>query len=185
MPDDQHCSEPSIVLLPDGRLFSTVRTMTGFVWYSVSDDDGYTWRQAEVLRYKDDGEKVKHPLSCCPVYPLRDGRFMLLYSNNNYYNELLDASKKIPAGMSIFSHRRPAFIAVGEFKPDAHQPIWLGEPKKLLDNDGITLSAKGTNEIATYTSMTYFNDKLTLWYPDRKYYLLGKFIDEKKLGRKS
>ena len=182
MSDDSHCSEPSIVLLPDGRLFATVRTMTGYIWYSVSEDDGRSWTQAEVLRYKDEGEKVKSTLAPCPVYELNDGRFMLLYFNNNYYNEFVDSGKKLPAGMSIFSHRRPAFIAVGEFQPDAHQPIWFSEPKKLLDNDGITLSAKGTNELATYTSITNFNDKLTLWYPDRKYYLLGKFIDEKILA---
>jgi len=31
-----------------------------------SDDDGHTWRQPEVLRYRDNGEPMKHPLAPCP-----------------------------------------------------------------------------------------------------------------------
>lgn len=181
MPENQHCSEPSFVLLPDGRLFATVRTMTGHIWYSISEDDGCTWTEAEVLRYEDDGEKIKNPLTCCPIYPLPSGKFLLLYVNNSYSADLLAAGKELPAGMSIFSHRRPACTSVGEFKPDAKQPIWFSQPKELMDNKGISLSAKGTNELATYTSITNFNGKLTLWYPERKYYLLGKFINEADL----
>ncbi len=182
MPDGAHCSEPSIVRLPDGRLFATVRTMTGYIWYSISADDGCHWSEAEVLRYQDNADMVKSPLAPCPVYELPDGRFLLLFFNNDYYQQQLCSQKKIPAGMSIFSHRRPAFMAIGEFRPGAHQPLWFGKAKRLLDNDGITVCAKGSNEIATYTSMTTFKDKLTLWYPDRKYFLLGKHITAEMLS---
>ena len=41
-----------MALLPDGRLFSTMRTWTGEIWYSVSDDDGHAWRRPEILRYR-------------------------------------------------------------------------------------------------------------------------------------
>lgn len=34
------CEEPSIALLPDGWLFLVVRTVTGRIWYTVSDNDG-------------------------------------------------------------------------------------------------------------------------------------------------
>ena len=44
------------------------------------------------------------------------------------------------------------------------------------------VSLKGTNEIGTYTSCTVYKGKQTLWYPDRKYYLLGKFITDELLA---
>ena len=42
--------------------------MEGHIWYSVSDDDGTSWRDPAVLRLCDDGAPLKHPLSCCPIY---------------------------------------------------------------------------------------------------------------------
>ena len=173
-----HCGEPSLVLLPDGRLFTTMRTTTGYIWYSVSTDDGASWRDPEVLRYRDEGKPVLHPLAPCPLYPLRDGRYLLLYHNNEYYAAKMAAGEELPAGMGIFTHRRPAFVALGEYRAQAHQPVWFSAPRKILDNDGVVVSAKTSNEIATYTSLTDFNGKQTLWYPDRKYYLLGKQITD-------
>ena len=41
---------------------------------------------------------------------------------------------------------------------------------------------KKTNEIATYTSFTIYKGKQILWYPDRKYYLLGKYITDEMLA---
>ena len=40
----------------------------------------------------------------------------------------------------------------------------------------------GTAEIATYTSLTEWRGKRVLWYPDRKYYLLGKYIPDEMLS---
>ena len=56
-PEISVSQEPALVLLPDNRLFTVMRTMTGHIWYSVSEDDGETWRAPEVLRYKDGGKK--------------------------------------------------------------------------------------------------------------------------------
>ena len=88
----------------------------------------------------------------------------------------------MPDGMDVFSHRRPAFIAVGEFRPGAHQPVWFSKQKQILDTDGVVVGLKGTNEIATYTSFTIYKGKQVLWYPDRKYYLLGKYITDEMLA---
>ncbi|MDC0936084.1 exo-alpha-sialidase [Pirellulales bacterium] len=182
------CEEPSIVLLPDGRLFTTMRTTTGYIWYSVSDDDGHHWRDAEVLRYRDNGQPIKQPHASCPIYPLRDGRFLLVYHNNDYYarnklygEALPENHPNIPIG-PIYCYRRPAHIAVGEFRPRAHQPIWFSEPKQILDTDGMPVGPKRTDEIATYPSITDFKGKQVLWYPDRKHFLLGKFVDDKMLS---
>ena len=175
-------TEPSVVVFPDGRLFTTFRTRTGRIWYTVSSDDGESWRKLEILCYRDKGEPFKHPMTCCPIYQLKDGRYLLFFNNNDYFASAQKAGLSMPEGMGIFTHRRPAFIAVGEFRPDAYQPIWFSKPKQILDNDGVIVSLKGTNEIATYPSFTMYKGKQILWYPDRKYYLLGKYITDEILA---
>jgi hypothetical protein len=70
------------------------------------------------------------------------------------------------------------FASIGEFRPGAHQPIWFALPEVLLDTNDIPVGPKGTAEIATYTSMTVFHGQRVLWYPDRKFYLLGKVIGD-------
>ena len=182
IPNFSTAQEPSLVLLPDGRLFVVMRTLEGHVWYSVSDDDGATWRPTEVLRFRDGGEPVKHPLSCCPIYPLDGGRFLLLFHNNDGRVGKYDLFRKTWDCNQLNFVRNPMFGAVGTYQPKAHQPIWFGAPKKLLDTDGIPLGPKGTAEIATYTSMTSFKGRQVLWYPDRKYYLLGRIITPEVLG---
>lgn len=184
----QGCEEPSLALLPDGRLFVPMRNKTGYIWYTVSDDDGESWRDPEVLRYHDDGEPVKHPLAPCPIYRLDDGRYLLLFFNNDYFARNQLYGEECPARHpdvktgDVWSYRWPAFISVGEFRPGARQPIWFSKPNRILDTDGIPVGPKGTCEIATYTSLTRYRDRRILWYPDRKYYLLGKYITDDMLS---
>ncbi|WP_135548893.1 sialidase family protein [Paenibacillus cymbidii] len=164
--------EPSIVLLPDNRLFCVMRTFTGHIWYAVSGDDGATWTNPEPLLYRDGGEKVKQPIASCPVYPLGgEGRYMLLFHNNDGHLE-----DYTPYDANY--NRRPAFVSVGTFQPDAHQPVWFAPPKQLMDTDGVVVGPKQTTEIATYPSLTTYKGKRVLWYPDRKYFLLGKYITD-------
>ena len=176
------CQEPSLALLPDGRLFCGMRTMTGHIWYSVSDDDGATWREPEVLRYRDGGPKVQQPIAPCPVYALNDGRFLLVFHNNDGRLGPYDQFKEKWECNQANFNRRPAFVAVGGFRPGAHQPIWFSDPKQILDTDGVPVGPKGTAEIATYTSLTEHQGQRVLWYPDRKYYLLGKRISDRFLA---
>ncbi len=176
--------EPSLVLLPDQRLFLTMRTTTGYIYYSVSSDDGETWRKPEVLRTKDGGDPLPHPKAPCPIYRMSDGRFLLLYFNNagtvGRYSQF--APPEVWKGVNQWNFlRNPAWLALGEFRPNAHQPIWFGKPKVFADTDGITVGPKKSVEIATYTSYTEYAGKRTLWYPDRKYYLLGKWITDQWL----
>lgn len=78
--------------------------------------------------------------------------------------------------------RHPAYIAVGEFRPNAHQPIWFSSPKLILDTNGVEIGPKKTAEIATYTGITEWPGRRVLWYPDRKYYLLGKYLPDELLA---
>jgi len=170
------------VLLPDGRLFSTMRTWTGHIWFSVSDDDGHTWRSPEILRCRDDGEPVLHPLAPCPIYALADGRYLLVYHHNNGHVGEHNQRDAIWHTNHLNFVRNPAFIAVGAFRADAHQPVWFSQPTQILDTDGIPIGPKGTAEIATYTSLTEWRGKRVLWYPDRKYYLLGRHLPDSLLA---
>jgi len=170
------CQEPSVVLLPDGRLFVSMRTMEGHVWYSLTDDDGDTWRDPEVLRLRDDGAPLKHPLSCCPIYPVGDGLYMQLYHNNDgtvgQYSQFCRNWKT----NHLNYIRNPMYVSIGAFKPEAHQPIWFALPEVLFDTDDVPVGPKATAEIATYTSVTEHRGRRVLWYPDRKFYLLGRVI---------
>lgn len=181
-PEISASQEPAVVLLPDKRLFTVMRTMTGHIWYSVSVDDGATWSEPEVLRYKDGGEKVNNPMASSPIYSLSDGRFLLVFNNNNGKKGEYDQFKKIwDNGNQLNYLRNPAFIAVGEFRADAHQPIWFSNPKQILDTQGQIFGPKGTASVAMYPSLTDWKGRLTLWYPDRKHFLLGKYITDEML----
>jgi hypothetical protein len=179
---ERHCSEPAPVLLPDGRIFSVMRTVTGNIWYSLSEDDGYNWAAARPLLYRDGGEAVRNPLNCCPLYPLEDGKYILLYCDNSFYADYVRRGEPLPAGMSMFTNRRPMVYSIGEFKPDADQPLWFSQPRELFDTDGVIVSPKATNEIGSYPSMTVFKGERMLWYPDRKFFLLGKKITREMIN---
>jgi hypothetical protein len=180
-PDISVAQEPATALLPDGGLFCVMRTMTGHIWYSLSTDDGVSWRDPEVLRDAE-GTPIPHPMSPCPLYRLADGRFLLVYHNNPGRKGDYDQFRKIWDCNESNYLRNPTFIAVGRFDADAHQPIRFGPPHQLLDTDGITVGPKATAEIGTYPSVTEWNGRRTLWYPDRKYYLLGKRLPDSLLA---
>ena len=177
-PEISVAQEPAITLLPDGRLFCVMRTMTGYIWYSVSDDDGETWREPEVLKYNDNGEKVPNPMASSPIYKLSNGKYMLVFYNNDGKLGNYDQFKEKWESNQADFLRNPAFISIGEFKPKARQPIWFSPPTKLFDTNNIPVGPKGTAEVATYPSVTEKNGIRILWYPDRKHFLLGKYLND-------
>lgn len=74
-PEDTRVSlvqEPSLVKLPDERLFCVMRTATGHPYYTVSSDEGKSWSQPEKIRHTDKGESLLHPCSPCPLYNIGD-----------------------------------------------------------------------------------------------------------------
>ena len=172
------CEEPAIVLLPDGRLFLVVRTVTGRIWYSVSDDDGASWRTPAILRYSDTGLEVLHPKSPCPLYGLEDGRFLLLFHNHDGF----DYGANGPWDMNA---RRPLFVSIGEFQQYAAQPVWFGSPRLLFDTEGVGVGPESLIWLAMYSSLTEFRGQRVLWHPDRKHFLLGRIISDEWLGREN
>ena len=163
------CQEPSLVRLPDQRLFCTLRTMTGYIWYSISADDGRTWCAPRPLLRQDLGKPILQPIFGCPIYRLADGRYLLVHH---------PAFGGFDPGNSggMTSNRRPAFVAVGEFRAKAEQPIWFSESKLLMDNDGVGIGPLKRVDIGSYTSFTTRLGENVLWHPERKFFLLGKRI---------
>lgn len=164
--------EPSLVRLPDGRWFCTMRTMTGCIWYSLSNDSGRTWCNPRPLLRKDHGLPILQPLCCCPIYQLSDGRYILIHHDRLPGVPIEDGSR----------NRRPAYIALGEYRPQAEQPIWFSPSKELMDNAGVGLGPLKRIDIGVYTSMTHCGGNDVLWYPDRKFFLLGKRITSELLA---
>ncbi len=180
-PEISVAQEPALALLPDGRLFTIMRTMTGYIYYSVSGDDGESWRKPEPLRYRDGGLPLEHPMAPAPIYALEDGRFLLLFNNNpgikgeyNQFRRNWDRNQS--------NHlRNPSFISVGEFRPGAHQPVWFSRPKMFADTEGVVFGPKGTASIAMYPSLTEKDGTRVIWYPDRKHFLLGRKVTDEWL----
>ena len=75
--------------------------------------------------------------------------------------------------MDSNQHRRPIMLCRGLFRPCAKQPVWFSEPQFFMDNGGIPMLGA---DLAMYASTTPNPDGLTLWYPERKFFLLGKKI---------
>jgi hypothetical protein len=163
--------EPSLVRLPDDRLFCVMRTNSGYIWYSVSADDGENWCAPRPLLRRDFGEPILQPVSCCPLYRLSTGRYILLHHNNRGgYLETPEATS---------GPRRPAYIALAEFRPNADQPLWFSASKQLMDNGdvGIDGDPNGRQKsIGVYTSFTNHKGNDVLWHPERKFFLVGKKI---------
>ncbi|MEN6606212.1 MAG: sialidase family protein [Bryobacteraceae bacterium] len=163
--------EPSIVRLPDKRLFCIMRTMTGYIWYSVSSDDGETWSTPRPLLNKDKGLPILSPLNCTPMYEYSSGRYILVHSNNNGRFE-----GSTPEETS--KNRRPATLALGEFRPGREQPVWFSESKVFMDNQGSTIGPLNRIDIGVYPSYTIRNGEFVFWHPERKFFLLGKRVTD-------
>jgi len=168
--------EPSLVRLPDERLFCVMRTCSGYIWWSQSSDDGETWCSPRPLLDRDFGIPLLNPVGCDPMYQLADGRYVLFYSNNRGDIDSGGAADATP--------RRPCFLALGEFRPAADQPVWFSPPKQFMDTNGLTVAGTppGTPgmptsaDLSLYSSFTTRQGRDILWYPERKFFLLGKEV---------
>jgi hypothetical protein len=109
------------------------------------------------------------------MYDLGDGRYLLLFYNN-------DGTANGGKGPSDYTKNRfPAYITIGRETGDAQQPLRFGKPKMLCTSNGVRLGPSGRTEVATYPSLLQENGLRVLFYPDRKHFLLGKYISDEWL----
>ena len=171
--------EPCPALLPDGRLFMVLRTSVGSVYYTVSEDDGATWRTVEPMRYTDGGERVLNPGSPPPLFALEDGRYLQQTHNND---GSASTGPQPMWGRPYAFNRRSMFFLLGEYRPNARQPIWFSQPKLFADSDGVSAGVQNRTETGTYDSLTELDGKRIVWYPDRKHFLLGRDVTDEWLS---
>ena len=157
------CEEAGIVKLPDGRLFALTRTCAGYPFWSQSRDDGVTWSEPKKLLDRDGGTAYLHPRSPCPIYDWKgneaaSGMYFALIHNTFDFG-----------GAREYQKRGPLYLIAGRFNADAEQPIEFA-PMKLF--------AERENGNSFYTSYTVSDGKGILWFPDHKFFLLGREIGE-------
>ena len=167
-PEHSAIQEPSIVKLPDNRLFCIMRTTLGSPYYVISSDEGESWSEPQVLKYSDDGEKILHPCSPCPIYQVAEDKYIFFFHNH-------DGHFKEWGPKDSNWHRRPIVASIATFAPEAGQPLKFATPEFIMDNEGVALGMNGGRaDLAMYASMTIRNGETVLWYPERKFFLLGK-----------
>ncbi len=167
--------EPGLALLPDGRLFTVMRTPNGQIWYTVSEDDGRTWRETEMLRYRDGGEPMLNPRSPAPIYRLEDGRYLQFLQNHDGYGYGGEGPYDLNA-------RRPQFFSLGAYRGGARQPIWFSEPSLLMDTHSVGIYPHYYKWLSMYASLTEQEGRRILWYVDRKTFALGRYITDEMLA---
>jgi hypothetical protein len=155
--------EAGIVKLPDGRLFALTRTCAGHPFWSQSRDDGVTWSEPKKLLERDGGTAYLHPRSPCPIYDWKGCE-----AASGFYFALVHNTFDFTAERE-YQKRGPLYLIAGRFNPNAEQPIEFAPPR---------LFAERENGNSFYSSYTVVDGKGVLWFPDNKFYLLGRVIGE-------
>ena len=170
--------EPTNPSLADGRLICLMRTLQGRIYFALSEDDGRSWDQPRVLCYEPGGAPILHPMAPCPLYKLKDGRFMLLFYNNDGSGH---GGKGPTDSVNV---RNPAWITVGrEIPGERNQPIRFGPPKVFASTDWVPVPGGDVGtQVATYTSLVEDRGERILFYPDRKHFLLGRYLTDEWLA---
>ena len=169
--------EPTIQAFSDGRLIVLMRTLRGRIYYALSEDDGRTWDDPRPLRYAPECKPLLHPMAPCPLYKLKDGRFLLVFYNN-------DGSGHGGRGPTdSINVRNPAYITIGREVADRDHPIQFGLPKLFASTDWTPISGTDTGtQVATYCSLVEDGGERILFYPDRKHFLLGRYLTDEWLS---
>ena len=179
-PAGSFSEEPAMVELSDGRFFCVMRTAVGFIAYSLSEDRGHTWSTPAPLYRNFESELMLNPVVPCPIWKLKDGRYILYYCNNNG-----DANGgKFPCGYGGWrTNRYPAFISVGhEDLSNPYRPIRFGPPKMFVTSGGVGIGPGGRTDAGSYCSLIEDGNDRVFFYPDRKHFLLGKRLTDKWLA---
>jgi hypothetical protein len=170
--------EPTVQAFSDGRLICVMRTLQGRIYFALSEDDGRSWDEPRPLCYEPGGQPVLNPMAPCPLYKLRDGRYLLVFYNN-------DGSGHGGRGPTDSANvRNPAWITVGrEIRGERDQPIRFGPPNVFASTKWTPVSGTDTGtQVATYCSLVEDRGERILFYPDRKHFLLARHLTDEWLA---
>lgn len=141
-PERSLVQEPSIVELPDGRLFAVMRSVSGHPVCAQSRDGGEHWSRPEILTYGDGLPPLAHPLSPCPCYRLNETEYLLFFHNHG--------ADFGPWRNHDGRGRRPIYLSLGRFAPGDGQPLRFSAPISLMDSDNVELNRR--SDLALYSS---------------------------------
>ena len=171
--------EMSVVPLSTGEWLVTFRAPVGHMYSAISADHGRTWSEPEPLRYCPDGPLVLQPNAAEPLIKLQDGRFILLFHNN-------DGSANF--GYGPWDHwrvRTPMWVMVGRELRDAKGPtriVWKA-PQVVIDNHCVQNSVQdspekyGCRTDVNYPQFFEYNGRYFITYCNRKLDILINEID--------
>ena len=115
-------------------------------------------------------------MSPSPLYRLHDGRYLLLFYNND------GTANGGKSPVDSKHNRYPVWLTVGrEIPGEREHPLRFGPPKIFATSNGVLLPYTGGTQVAVYPSLIDDGGERILFYPDRKHYLLGKFITDEWL----
>jgi hypothetical protein len=172
--------EPSVKPLPDGRMICTMRTRQGAVYFALSDNGGRSWDTPRPLHYDPERRSpVQNPVAPAPLYRLEDGRYFLVFYNN-------DGTGHGASGVTDSDRvRNPAWYAIGEAVDHPTHPIRFDGPWILADTKRQSFPAdrSNTRQTVSYPSFFEHEGRAYLCYPDGKHYLLGKDLTDELTRR--
>ena len=136
--------EATVVALNDGRWLMVGRTKLGCPCFAVSKDRGHTWTSPEPLRYSPSGPTIPNPMTLCPMAKMSDGRYILLFTNNN------GSSRGATHIWDADRARNPQWIVMAsETNAEANGGLWFGSPMDIAEAaDGRTRQDQTRGEIS-------------------------------------
>ena len=114
------------------------------------------------------GKPFPHPRSPCPIYDWKGNE-----AGSGLYFSFVHMKFDM-GGKSAYQERGPLYLIAGRFDPNGDQPIRFAAPKLFAPR-------KAGNSF--YSSYTVVDGQGILWFPDRKYYLLGRKIGPEWFGQ--
>lgn len=109
--------EHNPVVMGDGSLYCTYRTVDGFLCHAYSRDGGHTWTPPAYAEYASGGRSIKHPRAANFVRRFSNGKYVLWFHNH---------------GGRYYMDRNPAWLA-GGIERDGH--IHWSQPEIALYDD--------------------------------------------------
>jgi len=188
--------EPYMTVLQSGRIISTFRTRTGHPCYSISEDNGITWRDVRPLRFMPGGEKMKHPCGPCPIYCAPhstssgcsgDGRVIFFFRNDNAPL----ADPVLGDHLNYWRNRDPFHVTVGREMPQLAQGLgpdednaglYFDKPRVVLSGTDIDPQERQPHRTAQYPQILQWADRFFAVYSSEKTDILVKEIPAEMLS---
>jgi len=189
-PDRHFLQEPYMAVLPSGRIIATFRSRTMHPCYSISEDNGVTWRPARSLRFAPGGEEMKHPCGPCPITCAKDGRVIFFFRNENApMSDVL-----MPKHLDYWRNRDPHHVTVGREMPqlaeglgpeEDNAGVYFNDPKVVLSGIDLDPSERNPRRTAQYPQVLECGGRFFTIYSSEKTDIMIKEIPTEMLNSQS